>query len=627
MQVAHVTTSIGGALVLAARRWEVLTPVGEPPQRVFRQVLYLRFAMNSEADGIRIDQEKTAWHGVFEPHTYNAVNTGSAVPAAKLAPLGQGSVKVELDAPRQVIGVQLVSALALGANAAVEFYRLDGDKPAQQPTASAQLGVDTVQLDIVQLMESRAVPRSFAGVPPGGAPPAAVGEHFARVSAFATNVATLPSNIDFTDARFALRLNDPAQASSSLQTSDIVSVQARAYPTAPRLGLASPDDLAAVSFFARLDGEIGKGAQPQPGEVDAGGDFAMALQRHLDERLARLAAASAGAVTSGVPPPIDVALVIASDAPCQVAIEQFAVEYSLLRSSFPAQADKRVLRFAGAQIETQTLTVRLPVQAHVQSAVLRVAPGFRSDRPAGAEADSALTGSAPGQAQGVYIGSERWAAQPVTPVQALAVSGIVLGLLALSNGTRLLFELHTDWQGQPSGKKLVEATLDLARSGERTWKTLHVSNSVVLPAQPHWLLLKATRGAAVWLVAPGEPGARLLETSQRGAAWRTVSVLVQMQALYRFFSPTTSAAGQAPDTAPFTLAVASQVVTPQKGPGASEQRDAMLTFDLAEALNVYLKARATALPGTVVNIGLAFSTGLPGIATVYAPEIAYELTG
>jgi hypothetical protein len=53
----------------------------------------------------------------------------------------------------------------------------------------------------------------------------------------------------------------------------------------------------------------------------------------------------------------------------------------------------------------------------------------------------------------------------------------------------------------------------------------------------------------------------------------------------------------------------------------------MLTFDLAEALNVYLKARATALPGTVVNIGLAFSTGLPGIATVYAPEIAYELTG
>jgi hypothetical protein len=60
MSIASVTTVGGTAPSSVAGRWEVTSPVGTLPLRVFRQILVLRFVTGGLADGIRIDSEATS---------------------------------------------------------------------------------------------------------------------------------------------------------------------------------------------------------------------------------------------------------------------------------------------------------------------------------------------------------------------------------------------------------------------------------------------------------------------------------------------------------------------------------------------------------------------------------------
>ena len=84
--------------------------------------------------------------------------------------------------------------------------------------------------------------------------------------------------------------------------------------------------------------------------------------------------------------------------------------------------------------------------------------------------------------------------------EQVAVSGISLGLLAIVADTELLIELHEDWRDQPSGKKLVVGTLRLDRVGRPRGASSFFQKTVVLATQPYWLLIKATRGQAIWLL-------------------------------------------------------------------------------------------------------------------------------
>ena len=74
MSIASLTTVGGTLLPSAAGRWEITSPVGTPPLRVFRRILLLRFATGGLADGIRIDPEATYLKGKFSPYDYDALN-------------------------------------------------------------------------------------------------------------------------------------------------------------------------------------------------------------------------------------------------------------------------------------------------------------------------------------------------------------------------------------------------------------------------------------------------------------------------------------------------------------------------------------------------------------------------
>ncbi len=529
-------------------RWQITTPSGAPPARVFRRVVPLRLQTGGGVGRVVFDN--AALQGSFKRRDYNIAPGGPHAfePLAGSA----GMVKVTLDMPRHVREVRLSSALA-GAASVLELYRLDGNTPAPKATASAML----------------------AGRPP---------------------VASLPANEDFTDVRFALKLRD----SGALAPSGIVHLGLRSYPTTPRLGLAplAADGLDLQEeplFFWQAPGEIGTTAPASDGNFDAGPGLKQELERYL------------ATLDRPLPLTIALALVLESDAPCAVEVAGLGVTYRLSTEAFPSGEAKQVLRFGNGQGTAHDLRVSLPGNASVSRATLRVAESFRLDRVAGSDVAPAPIA---GHKLGIHVGAERWVAQGVMPAAALSATGISLGLLGLTDATELMVELQEDWDGEPSGRKLATGMVAIQRAGRRGWFTLLFPEAIVLTTQPHWLLLRASSGSAVWLAQPGTPGVRVLhEGGAIRPAWQGFG---DVGALFQLLSRSsvTEMVG------PATLTIGSQLVPSTLG-GTGR------IFDLAPALNAYLAA-LSANGAANIDVPLTFTSQAPGIMTVYPPLIEFD---
>src|SRR5918995_55325 len=114
MSIASLTIVGDPQLPSAAGRWEITSPVGTPPLRIFRRTLLLRFVTGGLADGIRIDPEATSLKGEFSSYDYDALNPDE--PALQAVPGDSGgAVVVALDAPRQVFEIRLSPGKASGA--------------------------------------------------------------------------------------------------------------------------------------------------------------------------------------------------------------------------------------------------------------------------------------------------------------------------------------------------------------------------------------------------------------------------------------------------------------------------------------------------------------------------------
>ena len=563
MKVTSVTTTEIGAPRSATGGWQITSLVEVPPLRFFRQVVRLSFETGDIADRIEIEPENTTLEAVFQPYDYDAL-APSAPSKASLTTSG-GAVIATLDAPRQIRQVRLSSGTVSEPGYAIEFYRLDGSTLADKPSASA-----SVQ----------------------------------------SNVATLPSNVDFTDGRFAVRLKGPT--GPSLKAGDLAGLQIRSYPTGPRLGIADPDDPDSAIFFWQASGELGKTVPADQGNVDAGEAFATVLGRYLDDFFARLAESTDGNGPSSPPPQfVDVALIVASDAPCTLNITAFDVTYHLVCQSFTSRGDKQVLRFSGDQATSQEVSVRLPGKATVTSATLETVESFRRDRPLAS--NDGMTDAAPAQKEGVYVGVERWVAQGITPSQATSVSGIAIALMTISSDTELLVELREDWGGQPSSRRLAAGMIRLEQVGKRSWATLLFPEMITLPSSLHWLLVKATSGRAVWLVDAGNGPARTLEGSSDSNVWTELSRFDGLQALYGFYSQ----GKQAQEQFPASLTIGTQAATT-----ISEQNGTRI-YDLTSTFNTYLDGLPSSTPAT--TIPLTFTSALPGLVTIYPPVIGYDL--
>ncbi len=547
--LAAVSTSLGGEDAPSRLR-SVTSPVGTPPLRTFREVLYLRFTAGGLAEELALDPANTVFRAGFQPLEYNALQ-----PGAPVAPAGRrtldGALVVELEAPRRLLSVQLAPQKVQETGFTLLVHRLDGQAIAEKPTAAA----------------AQAPEQTF---------------HF-----------------DFTGALFALRLRDKTGQNVSLAIGDVRAVNVQADPAGARIGIAllpdpaepGADPLAAPALFWPVSGDA------VPTEADAGPALAEALERQL----ARLPA---------LPAHVDAALVITADAPCRLVLETLEVPYRLVSRSLGSGAGKEVVRFAGAGAADRPLILQLPGGATVLSATLEAMPSLRGGRPV---SGGAGTAAEPVEQTGARIDGHVWVAQRVAPPQAVTVLGIAMGLLGLTPGTGLTFEVREDHQGEPTGRTLAEGSLTLAQAGRRAWSTAFLSAPVILPAQPCWLLLTAAEGEAVWLTRGGETGVRLLD--RPGTPSARQRNLQGLETLHRLLVAEDRQA-EAAQTPALELRLGDTPV-PELAEGGSGRK----SFDLAAALTLHLSGQPAA---SLLDVPLNFTSTVPGSLTVYPPRITYE---
>jgi len=172
-------------------------------------------------------------------------------------------------------------------------------------------------------------------------------------------------------------------------------------------------------------------------------------------------------------------------------------------------------------------------------------------------------------------------------------------------------ELQEDWRDQPSGKQLVAGKITLESAGQAVWATLLFPQPVVLPSHPAWLIVKALSGRAVWLANTGTTQVHLLERSDEQTPWSLLNVLEAVQPLYMLISRNNQAQAQPA----VTLAIGKTIVVQ-----AADQNGA--PYNLAPALSAYIAGQP---PDSPVTLPLAFTSGLPGLITVYPPQIEYDL--
>jgi hypothetical protein len=541
MSAASISSTQGGASILHAQDWLVKNPSA----RGFQTVFYLTFEVDEGSDGVLIDESACRLTATFSPLTYNALSA-APIPAATLrASKDNNAVIATLDAPRQVVDVQLQPS------GTVELHRADG----------------LVQAD--KAADSTA----------------------------------------FTDVNFAI-----VRQGGSIAANQVKAIHVRATPGNVRMAIADPQVVSPAMFWPTPD-SVGKLS------IDASAPFAKALQAYVLATWSQALKASQQKPATPKPQQIVAALIIQSDGPCQAKLSHFAVAYHQALTSFASHiTQKQVLRYAGKRVDRQSVSIQLPGAATVASGSIRVQESFHPGGASGSQ-DLLSGGDITGNA-GVRISAAdtESAGQRVMLSAPMAVPGIALGLMAVLPATEISLQVQTDWQGLPSGKTIASCAATLQQAGRMQWAILSFKDAVTLPTGPVWILVSATKGAAVWLVEQGDDPPGLLQFE--AGAWTQATRLQGYTAVYRLLPPPTSALAPGGETSPSV----ELVIGTQKVNGAL-QSDGSRLFDIASATNAFLTASHPAkAPVTPAEVKLVFASGSAGSLSIYPPNLAYSRT-
>ncbi len=515
-----------------------------------------------------VDPDHTRIEGGFTPAQFDVIDPPPGISQAEVENLSgsPAGLRVTLDTVRHVVGISITGNFAPGTQ--VQFYRLDGDQLSANPTTQAP------------------------------------------VAAW--------SPLDFTDQRFALVLT----GDQTLTEQDLAGLTIYCYPAAPRVSITGTGEQDQPLPLWSAPGEMVPNGQSNPGSFLLEKPFADAVERLLLALLDR-----------ENPPPasVEFKVIAESDAPCLIDITDLTITTHLVQETFPGGEAKQVLRYSGKGRETQEVTIELPGvlagDAPVVSATLKVSPSFRSDLPAQADAASEMTRALADIKTGVEITALPGVALPgvagqvFTPAAATILSGISLALMATSAGAELSIELVEDSGRQPAGRVLAEAKIKPESLDMPTWCTAFFKHPVILAVQGYWLVVKASRGGALWMLADkqGEPVS--VFRRRENSALELVGVLDPLQALFSLLAQNTQPSTGSPESGvePMRVAVGECVLPAgQKlDPGSDK-----LSFDLKDALNTYI-AEHTAQEGKRM-IPLTFASALPGLLTVYPPKIVFD---
>ena len=275
--------------------------------------------------------------------------------------------------------------------------------------------------------------------------------------------------------------------------------------------------------------------------------------------------------------------------------------------------EKKVVRFTGKALTSESILFELPGNADAVTLELTTEASFGCKMAYTVGNGMESLGSQ--HRNGITISEDRWTAQCVTPDKAIIISRYALGLMALEKNTELLVELHEDWNGQPSGKKLAEGKIQLNALGQRTWSIITLPEAIPLAKSPYWLLLKSAKGAALWLTRSGdcEP-VQVLQTAEAQAPLVKITAISGVEALYTLFTCCPQSQQQ---EAPFTLRIGGNILLAK-----TIDKD-RISFDIKDALTAELNNTGEE---ELTNISISLSSACAGFVTVYSPRMEYNIT-
>lgn len=594
MRASTLSTAPGGpasapGTVPVAGGW------GPDPARQFRAVSYLGLACGALAEGVEVDPETTLLRGTFLPLDYDALAPPAPLAPARVRAQG-GLLLVDLGGVRRVRRV-VISRNARTGRAALELYRLDGDRPAAQPTLRVERALDAAEVDWAVEETLVDVDVRAAASPHGDAHEAV--HETPHGEAWRPDEVVFPLSDAFEDVRFALGITRDGDR-PALVAGDLVALAVTAEPLNPRLGLADPsgegaDPLADLLLFWP-DPAAPPGASGA--EVAAGAPLAESLAVHLSRRAAELRAGGAP-----LPARLDVALVAAADAPCRLRFDGFAVEYHLARVSLEPPGEKLVLRFPPDRVETREASVLVARGARMLEGRVEVLLG----RAAGSGGAASQGVGIPALAGGLAVTEAGWSARRLDVAEAALAWGVDVALLPLAPGTEVAVEVREDAGGGPAGRLLAGGRVEPGAAGGARWAGVGFGAAVLVPSGPLWVRLRATRGRAVWLAGDWGPD---VEAALLSAGGDDVAVLRGGQPLCSLRVAAAAATGRG-----VGLEVAGVAAR------ASGEVQGRLAFDAAAALS-----GAAGAPGAGPVTAVLRFTAPPGaLLTVYPPKVIYDL--
>ncbi len=392
----------------------------------------------------------------------------------------------------------------------------------------------------------------------------------------------------FTDVNFAVQFASP------VAPNQVTAVNVRGVPANPRIAAAGTD-LASPALF-----------WPTP---DAAGSLNVSAGPALGKALQSLLSAQH----------TEIAMVIQSDAPCRIAISNFKVPYHRVLTVFtPSSGAREVLRYSGKRVERQSLSVTLPFSANVVSGLLKIDESFRGGAAAAALSEIVETASSAALPdRGIRLSAERAirAAQRVDVQQANTFAGLSVAVLALSPDVSLAVEVQSDYQNAPSGKKIAEASVAIARAGVSGWVIGSFAAPVALAGGPCWILMRALRGDAVWLAAPGAHAVETVDSADGGTA--PSAGFDGLEALHRLVPQSAESPppeNGIPPAGHARILIGSVAAALGNG-----------SFDVTAPLNAFLNAARTGPPAASTKIPIEFAAAASGLLTVYPPRIVYDV--
>ncbi len=609
-----ITTADIAEAAAAVIDQEVTGPAGP----FFRRVFNLRFDTGGTPDGIAVDADTLAFDASFSAQTYNLLSAESPIQAAATEALDAQTVVVRLDRPWRIKRVSRKASY--GGDYAVAFGHArhrwtcaaaPGHLAVESGHHAGHVGEIAWHLGVrFQLfrMDGEAVAEEPTVTVASGA-------HLHE---------------DFISQAFALRARNEVGALIDLDLGDIAALEIETFPTGPRIGLSTLEEVDSTDtppvYFWQVPGEVYDTALYEAPNEKAASAMAGALQRLLDEQVAQWAGdAQASGLPYSVPDHLELALVVDSDAPCQAQID-IQIAYHLVRKhiylpdSSGSTAKKQVLRFEGQPSASDAVHVSLPADAVVSSAVLEVDASFGC--PPATPAGEGVNPIPAGSNAGVHVTMDRWAAQSLILTEALTLTEIAIGIMALETPTDLSVVLRADNNGAPDGQVLADQQVRLAAPGVRLYARVALDDSLALAAPNYWLLVRALSGSAIWLTR-STPQSRILSAlaTPSGGIATTRQPLDDVQGYFALF---TRRLANCPDTVPLMLNVGGGTIALSQAENGRFLADGeSLTDSLNDCLAAPTDDCIPTSEGLVVP--LTFTAVSKGMVTVYVPILHYDM--